>query len=87
MAFETNFRAGFQLGRSSMAFCEKLPHLLHLALIAPEWLSLFPDQKGFTGPASQDKELFQIVYVSSDRGQILQQRSYDWVPMLKDGRR
>ena len=76
-----------------MAFCEKLPHLLHLAgpagldLIAPEWLSLFPDQKGFTGPASEDKELFQIVYVSSDRGQILQQRSYDWVPMLKDGRR
>ena len=76
-----------------MAFCEKLPHLLHLAgpagldLIALEWLSLFPDQKGFTGPASEDKELFQIVYVSSDRGQILQQRSYDWVPMLKDGRR
>ena len=74
MAFETNFRAGFQLGRSSMAFCEKLPHLLHLAgpagldLIAPEWLSLFPDQKGFTGPASEDKELFQIVYVSSRPG-------------------
>ena len=63
-AFETNFRAGFQLGRSSMAFCEKLPHLLHLGLIAPEWLSLFPDQKGFTHPASEDTKNYFKLFIN-----------------------
>ena len=53
-----------------MAFCEKLPHLLHLAgpagldLIAPEWLSLFPDQKGFTHPASEDTKNYFKLFIN-----------------------